>query len=128
MANQQKPPTDHRSSIADKRSQEEAIQEFKVEFLKLALEFGHLDIKVARELTTIIELFRASMQENPGAVLGLAGAGRTSPGSENATPPGELTGGDFASDIMDLIKKALDFFLGDKDFFLSIIKLIVCGC
>jgi len=120
------PPQTGAPRLDNTRPLREATDDFSREYLELARAFGQIDIQVAREFAQILEVARTLIQTNPQLLLGIA-----PPPSEDSRVVDVAAAAKLNLDldfIKNLISRIIDFFLGDKEFFLEIFKLIKCDC
>lgn len=124
------PPGSDRPAGTPTGSLRDETDQFKREYLQLARTFGQIDIQLAGEFAAIVTTLRTTIQENPQLILRRGGATSAEIGGQPSAEELALAAKldldwDF---IKSIIEKIVEFFLGDKEFILRVLRLILCGC
>ena len=124
------PPSNDRTPTPSTRSLKAETEQFEIEYLQLARAFGQVDIEIAREFARILVVLRTAVEANPQLLFGRAADLQADSSEAHPTlDPSVAAKLDLDLDfIKSIITKIVEFLLGDKQFFLDVIKLIKCGC
>lgn len=118
---------------------EEKVNEIKLALLSEALAFAKIDNAINTGLKDLLENLVEYVKKNPNAfdsgssdiqnIMTMLDAKSSSSSSSSDTKGGDIIGGGVSlQDVADFIKSIAGFIKDEKDFFLQIIKWIICGC